>query len=200
MDFLKLVHDLEVIYGEFGYILIFIASVIESSPLGWITPGGFILAGGGFFAYSKTLSLFLVIVSGLLGTWVTPFVGYWIGRKTGMTMAKKFKLEKKVDKARRIIDRHGRLILTTSLLSNATRFWISYAAGMQRYDLKKFIFYSGITSLSWVSLWSMAGYLAGGERISIERTVARLQFMAWIILLLALISIYVSAKKEHKEL
>jgi membrane protein DedA with SNARE-associated domain len=199
MDFILLIDRLEAVYKDFGYFLIFSVNIIESSPLGWLVPGGFIQAGGGFFAYDKTLSLFLVIISGFLGTWITPCTAYILGQKTGIKIAKKLRQEKRVERAKRIINKHGKIILTTTLLSNTTKFWISYAAGMQNYNIKKFLFYSGITSLMWASLWTTAGYLAGGERVSIEKMVARLQFVAWAILFLAIISIYISIKKDYQE-
>lgn len=199
MDTLELIQKIEEIYRMPGYPLIFIGSFIEITPFGWTIPGGVILAVGGFFANGGPLSLFWVILSGWLGAWTTLLLAYAIGKKSGMYFVKKFKQEKKAEMAHTLLAKHGAVILSTSLLASLTRFWVAYVSGMESYDFLKFLFYSGAASLGWVSLMTVVGYLTGGERTSLEKAIAQLGILGWVLVIIALAAAYLAARKEFKK-
>lgn len=155
---------------------------------------------GGFFAYGNKLSLAKVIISGTLGMLVTFLAAYFLGRKTGISIAKKFRQEKYLQLAKRLLNKHGPVILTTSLLANLTRFWIAYTAGSQNFNIFKFIFYALTASLTWNSLLVVIGYLAGSERRHLQLGLAKLGIFSWSILLVALLILYIKTKKELKEI
>src|SRR3989304_4461371 len=139
METLVLIDKIENIYLSWGNILIFISSLIETSPMGFTIPGGFVVALGGFFSYGNKLNLAGVILSGTLGMLTTFLIAYVLGRKTGFSLAKKFHQQKYFELAKRLLENHGPIILTTSLLANITRFWIAYVAGSQKYRFFKFM-------------------------------------------------------------
>lgn len=190
---------LEVLYHDYGYILVFISNFIETSPLGWLIPGGILVALGGFFAYNGSLSLGWVLLSSSLGMIATFLTAYYLGHKTGMKIAKRFNQEKNAARAEKLLENHGGVILTTSLLANLTRFWISYVAGIKKYNLKLFIFYASIASLTWNALLITVGYLAGAEREKLESSVAQLGILAWVLLFIALGVIYWKVDTEFKK-
>jgi membrane-associated protein len=196
---MNILSSLEQIFTNWGYPLIFITSLIESSPIGWITPGNYILATGGFFAKnSPHLTFAGVVITGTLGTWITLLLAYILGKKTGDWLINKLKQERNAQKAKHMLTHHDAAILTTSLMANITRFWIAYVAGTQKYPLHKFIFYSFSASLTWVSLWASIGFMAAGERQNLEKSLTRLGLLGWILPVLALALIYYFNKKEYK--
>ena len=203
MPFTQALAVLEILYRDYGYALVFVSNFIETSPLGWLIPGGILVALGGFFAYSGELSLGGILLSSSLGMIATFLTAYYLGNKTGMKLAKRWNQEKNAERAEKLLENHGGVILTTSLLANLTRFWISYVAGIKRYSLKLFLFYASIASLTWNALLITVGYLAGAEREKLESSVARLGILAWILLFIALGVIYwkvdVEFKRENKE-
>ncbi|KKQ53409.1 MAG: DedA [Microgenomates group bacterium GW2011_GWC1_38_12] len=200
METLVLIDKIENIYLSWGNILIFISSLIETSPMGFTIPGGFVVALGGFFSYGNKLNLAGVILSGTLGMLTTFLIAYVLGRKTGFSLAKKFHQQKYFELAKRLLENHGPIILTTSLLANITRFWIAYVAGSQKYRFFKFMFYATAASLTWNSLLVTVGYLAGSERGQLESGLAKLGILSWGILLLTLGIIYIKTKKEFLEI
>lgn len=199
MEGLEALAITESIFERGGYLLIFLTSFVESSPFGWLTPGGLVLAIGGFFSGGGHLRLFYVILYGFLGTWLTQLLGYKLGQRYGMRIAKALNQEKNAERANRILQKQGAIVMTTTLTSNITRFWVSYVAGTKRYDQLKFIQYSGIASISWVLVWAVAGFLAGGERGNLEKLLPRLGMFSWILLLLTIVGIIWASKKEYEE-
>lgn len=164
-------------------------------------PGGLLTALGGFFAYSNpAINILTVIISGWIGMLSTLLLSYYLGSKTGMRIAKKLKQEKIAHRAEILLTKHGPIILTTSLLANLTRFWISYVAGTKRYDFKKFFIYAASASLVWSSLLVFAGYLAGTNKDRLESGLARLGIIAWVLLIVATGVIYWKSRQEYEEI
>ena len=199
MDLISLITTLENLFKLYGYPLVFVSSFIEITPLGWTIPGGTLLAIGGFFAFGGSISLLGIILSGWLGAWATFLLAYFLGYKSGYGLVKKLRIEKSSEKARVLLKKHGAVILTTSMLANLTRFAIAYVAGAQKYPFGKFFFYSGVASLTWVSLMVVVGYLAGSERQNLERGIVQLGIIGWLLFAVASGLIYWFNKKELRE-
>ncbi len=198
METLELINKLEHFYVVWGYPLIFVSSFIETTPFGWTIPGGSMIAMGGFFAYSQSISLFGVIIAAWLGQWSTFMFAYLIGHKSGTILISKLNQKENANKAKELLNKHGGAILTTSMMANFTRFWISYAAGAQKYNLAKFTFYSSAASLTWTSLMVVIGYIAGAQRIRLESGLAGLGIAAWLVIIATLAVVYWKSKKEYK--
>lgn len=199
MDTISFIQGLEAYYTLLGYPFIFLSAAVESSPFGWLMPGGAILSGAGFFSFRGTLRLANVVFAATLGTWCMLILAYALGARSGDYFIKKLRQQKNAKRASRLLKNHGGVILSTSLMANATRFWVSYVAGMNNYSLIKFSLYSLGASLTWSSLWSVLGYLAGTERVTLEKSLLRLGILAWLPLLIVFAIIYWSGKREYEE-
>jgi len=200
MDVLALINTLEVVYVFYGYTIVFLASLIEISPLGWTIPGGILLALGGFYSFSGQLSLLGILLFSWLGSWSTFILAYLLGNSTGYALVKKLKQEKNAAKAKVLLEKHGATILTTSMMANLTRFWVAYIAGAEGYSFLRFFFYSAIASLTWSSLMVVIGYLAGSERGKLEAGIAALGVLSWLIVIASMGIIFFLAKKEFNKI
>jgi len=198
MGTLELVQKLEAVYVLYGYSIVFFSSLIEITPMGWSIPGGALLAAGGFFAYSGKLSLLGVLVFSWLGAWLTFIFAYLLGSKVGYSLVKRLKQEENAQKAKALLEKHGGVILTTSMMANLLRFWTAFVAGAEDYSFFKFLFYSAAASLTWSSLMVVVGYLAGSERVQLESALAKLGVGAWVLFLLVGFAIYLRTKKEFR--
>lgn len=196
----EIINRLEIVYLNFGYLIVFLSALVEISPFGWTIPGGLIIAGGGFYSFSGRISFLTILVASWLGSWLTFLGAYLLGNKTGMWLVKKLRQEKNARRSEILLKKHGGVILTTSMMANLTRFWVAYVAGSQRYNALKFVFYSGAASLTWSSLMASVGYLAGSGRAKLEIGIARLGILGWVLLLVALGIIYWKTQKEFKTL
>src|SRR3989344_7698742 len=142
MDLLQTLDLLAVLFEQWGYPVIFVASLVEITPLGWAVPGGAILLIAGYLSNGNpNMPLVPIIIWGTLGTWIAFLLAYLLGRKTGMWLVEKLHQQKNANFAKSVLKNNGATILTTSMMANLTRFWISYIAGVEKYNLLKFNLY-----------------------------------------------------------
>lgn len=199
MDLTQIIAYLEEVFASLGLPLIFLASFVEISPLGWLLPGGTILAIAGFFAYGSEDLLAEIILAGWMGGWSTFVFAYILGIKYGMKLVETFDQEKNIKRAEKLLKKQGPAIMTTSMLASITRFWIAFVAGTNRFKFSTFMFYSGIASLTWSSLMVVVGYLAGRERHLLEESIRNTSIISWVMLGIVGLIIYRFIKKELKE-
>lgn len=200
MDLLQTLDTLALLFEQWGYPLIFLGSLIEITPLGWAVPGGAILLIAGYLSNgNQNLPLIPIIVWGTLGTWVAFILAYILGSKTGMWLVNKLNQQNNATLAKRVLKNNGPAILTTSMMANLTRFWISYIAGVEKYNLVKFNLYAFFASLSWVSMIVLLGYFAGYEKENLRKITSSIGVLAWVLLSIAMFVIFRSIKKEYKK-
>lgn len=199
MKLLQTLDLLATLFEKFGYPIIFSASLIEITPLGWAVPGGAILVVSGYLSNGNpNLPLVGTIIWGTLGTWVAFILAYQLGNKTGMWLVSKLRQEKNANFAKRILKNNGPVVLTTSMMANLTRFWISYIAGVEKYNLIKFNLYAFFASLSWVSMMVLLGYFAGFEKENLRYITKSIGVLSWVFLLIAIVVIVYVIRHEYK--
>lgn len=199
MELNRLIEFLGYYFDNYSNITIFISSFLEMSPIGWLVPGGAALAIGGFFANGKDPSaLMFLIFWGTMGSWLAFLLSYFLGKKSGMWLVKKLNQKKNAAFAKNLLENHGATILTTSMMANLTRFWISYIAGVESYKLTKFLTYSFVASFGWTLILVISGYVAGYERGNLEAAIGSIGIIGWIILALALFILQRSIRHEYK--
>lgn len=199
MDLLSLLDLLALLFEQWGYPIIFFTSLIEITPLGWAVPGGAILVIAGYLSNGNpNMPLIPIIVWGTLGAWIAFLLAYGLGRKTGMWLVDKLHQQKNARFAKSLLQKNGGVILTTSMLANLTRFWISYIAGVDKYSFLKFNLYALTSSLSWVSLMTLLGFFAGYEKENLKKLTSGIGILAWVFLALAMFVIYRSIKHEYE--
>lgn len=199
MDFVEIITQLENLYLNFGYLITFVGSFLEATPLAWVLPGGIFVAAGGFYAYDGNLSLVGILLAGFLGELISLGVAYLLGmKKIGL---KKYLNQEKISRqADLIFHKQGPFILTTSMLSGLTRFWVAYFAGFHRFSKRKFFAYSAIASFTWTSVTILIGYVAGTGRGNIEKGLKTLGTIGWIIPIIIIALIIWKIRKDYKQI
>lgn len=199
MDINLLLNSITTLFDKYGFLIIFFGSLIEITPLAWAVPGGAILVIAGYISNGdQQLPLIPVILIGTVGAWLAFLLSYFLGKKTGMWLVKKLHQEKNARFAKNLLHKNGAMILTTSMMANLTRFWVSYIAGVEKYNFWKFNLYAIMASLSWVSLMTLIGYFAGFGKENLKSVISGIGILAWLFLSLAIFVIYKSVKHEYK--
>lgn len=198
MDINQVLNIVTLLFEKFGYPIIFFGSLIEITPFGWAVPGGVILVIAGYLANGgQSLNLVSIILAGTFGAWLAFILAYLLGSKTGMWLVTKLHQEKSADFAKRVLKNNGAVILTTSMMANLTRFWISYIAGIEKMNFFKFNIYALVASITWVSLMTILGYFAGFEKEYLKQIVSSVGILAWVFLLIAIFVIVRAIKHEY---
>lgn len=199
MELVNLLNIISIVFEKWGILIIFIGSLVEITPFGWAVPGGVILALAGFLANNNQhLPIVPIIITGTFGAWIALVLAYILGKKTGMWLVDKLHQENNARFAKSLLQKNGGVMLTTSMLANLTRFWISYIAGVENYSFLKFNIYAFLASLSWVSVMTLLGFFAGYEKENLINITKSIGIITWGLLFIAIFVIYKAIKKEYK--
>ena len=139
-------------------------------------PSEVIMPLGGFYVFKGELNLYILIVSGLIGTVVGALPWYFLGKlvnekKLSNLIDKKGKFvgisSKDLDKSRLWFDKYGASLVFWGRLIPGVRTLISVPAGIELMPINKFLIWTSLGSLIWVIFLTSAGYLFGENYESI---------------------------------
>jgi membrane protein DedA with SNARE-associated domain len=190
--------QLQDLYGSSGYLIVFIAGILEASPVSWIIPFSFLIVMAGFIAASGDLDIVFVILLGVLGQWLSLGFAYYLGERKAAHLIQILKQEEYARKAGKVLRANKVSLLMTSLIAGITRFWVAYLAGHERHDFWEFMALSAAASFVWISLVAFAGYLAGYFGVAIEEAMTGLGIIGWGLIVTIAFTFY-HKLKHHEE-
>jgi membrane protein DedA with SNARE-associated domain len=149
-----------------GYIGIALLMLAENvfPPI----PSEVIMPLAGFTAAQGQLNIFLVVLSGSIGSLAGAAGWYYVGRSLGGDRVKHWAARhgrwmtihpRDVDRANDWFRRHGGAAVFFCRLIPAIRTLISIPAGVTRMPLLPFLLYSALGTVLWTALLAGAGYL-----------------------------------------
>ena len=179
---------------QIAYLTICLAMFLENiiPPI----PSELIMPLGGFFVYQQKLNFYILVFSGLLGTILGSLPWYYLGILVNEKRISNF-LDKKgkylgissndLNKSKRWFDRYGVSLVFWGRLVPGIRTLISVPAGIELMPIRKFLFWTTLGSLIWVSLLTYAGYFFGENYPIIETYLDQIKlFVKPILILIAL--------------
>ena len=175
----------------FAYLAIGLAMFLENiiPPI----PSEIIMPLGGFFVYQQKLNFYVLIFWGLFGTIVGSMPWYYLGKLVNEKKLETF-LEKKgkflgitssdLVKSKRWFDKYGVSLVFWGRLVPGIRTLISVPAGMELMPLRKFLIWTTLGSLIWVTLLTYAGFVFGENYKIIEIYIDQIKYFVKPILVL----------------
>ncbi|HYZ93190.1 MAG TPA: DedA family protein [Actinomycetota bacterium] len=150
--------------GDWGYLAIFVAMVLESACIP--IPSEITMPFGGLMAASGDLNLWLVglvgAVANLVGSWIAYAAGATGGRALVLRYGRYVRIRPHdLDRAEDWFKRYGDRAVFWSRLLPVVRTFISLPAGMARMELVRFSVYSFVGSLPWSLGLAYGGYALG---------------------------------------
>src|SRR4030095_7605224 len=133
----------------------------------FFVPSGGVLFTAGVFVATGGLQENLFIVCSLLiiASVLGNITGYWFGLKAGPLMYKRrdsrFFKRKHLDKAEAFYKKYGNIALATGLFFPIIRTFSPVVAGMIKLNFRRFVLFTFIGSVFWISTFVIAGYLVG---------------------------------------
>jgi membrane protein DedA with SNARE-associated domain len=152
--------------GRLGYIGIIGLMALESSI--FPVPSELVIPPAGYLAAKGEMNIFLVIITGTLGSLIGALfnylASYYLGRPFIIRYGKYFLIpEKKFEKIETYFRTHGEISTFTGRLIVVVRHLISLPAGLAKMDLMKFCIYTALGSALWVTILACIGYLVGNN-------------------------------------
>jgi membrane protein DedA with SNARE-associated domain/membrane-associated phospholipid phosphatase len=186
---LQTVDQILSLIGQYGYLIVFLGVMLEST--GVPLPGETILIAAGIMVQQGHLDLGDAIGFGILGAVVGDQIGYWVGREGGRPFVLKWGrylliTPERLGHAERFFDRHGGKAVFLARFVAGLRVFGALIAGMSRMPWRKFVFYNALGGASWATAAVLVGYFVGGSLDLVERWAGRASVLLFILLTLTL--------------
>lgn len=158
--------SIQSIIDAFGYVGIILVMAAENvfPPI----PSELVMPFAGFMARGGTFNLWLVILSGMLGSVIGALILYYFGAWANETMIRRFLRrwgryafvsEDDLDVSLDFFNRYGEIVIFFGRLIPLVRSLISIPAGMARMPLPTFLFFTVLGTTLWSAFLTYMGWL-----------------------------------------
>ena len=153
--------------GVYVYLgLWFVVFAETGLAVGFFLPGDSLLVVSGLFAAAGKLNVAFVLLAFFLGSVLGDSTGYWTGRFMGKTLfnresSRLFK-PSRVEKAHAFFEKYGVKTVILARFVPIVRTFAPLVVGAAEMSYAKFLAFSVIGGLLWISSMVLAGYFLGG--------------------------------------
>jgi membrane protein DedA with SNARE-associated domain len=145
----------------------------------------------GFDVYQGHLSLFGIIVFGVLGDMIGASIayaiGYWGREELVERHGNKLHISKsRLDRAHRWFDRYGAPVIVVSRCIPFARAAFPYAAGVARMGYARFLIFATIGSIVWITAFGVLGNAVGSSWQSWRHNLEYVDYAAAVLLVVAI--------------
>jgi undecaprenyl-diphosphatase len=158
--------------SSYGYLIVFLLVGIES--FGIPVPGETALITAAAFGALGRLNIYGVVAVATAGAILGDNAGYWIGKKGGMALVRKYGSylhldEKKIEKMHGFFERHGPKTIFLGRFISLLRCWAAVLAGVARMPYGTFMFWNALGGIIWATIFGTLGYFFGKNLPLLER-------------------------------
>lgn len=187
--------------GRLGYAGVILLMALESSFVPF--PSEVVVPPAGYLASLGQMNIFLVILSGIIGSILGSLLNYWIASRFGRDFLLKYSKyffinAEKFAKFEVFFNTHGEITTFVGRLIPVIRQYISFPAGLVRMNLKKFIFYTGLGAAIWCTVLAYVGYFVGNNIDIIKENIDHIMYFIFPALILLVIIYVVVYKYRNK--
>ena len=163
-------------------------------------PSEIIMPLGGFFVYQQKLNFYILVFWGLLGTIAGSIPWYFLGKLVNEKRLSNF-LDKRgkylgitsddLAKSKLWFDKYGVSLVFWGRLVPGIRTLISVPAGMELMPFKRFLVWTSLGSLLWVTLLTYAGYVFGENYHIIDTYLDKIKYFVKPIIFLIFLYFFI---------
>jgi membrane protein DedA with SNARE-associated domain/membrane-associated phospholipid phosphatase len=196
-------HD--TIYGlisSYGYLVVFLLVGIES--FGVPLPGETALITASAFAAMGRLNIYFVISAAAAGAILGDNAGYWVGKKGGMALIRRYGSyvrldEAKINRMHGFFEKHGSRTVFIGRFISLLRSWAAALAGVAQMPYGTFMLWNALGGITWASIFGVLGYIFGRNLPRLERYIGQASMaaalLAALVVTLALVARWFSANR-----
>src|SRR3989475_12857708 len=150
--------------ASYGYVVLFFLVGLES--LGLPLPGETALVTAAAFAALGHLSIYGVVATAVAAAVIGDNGGYWIGRKGGIALVRRYGRflhlnEAHLERARHFFGRHGPPTVFMGRFIALLRTWTAVLAGAAQMPYGRFMLYNALGAVCWAGVVGALGYVFG---------------------------------------
>jgi len=184
----RLLHFLEPLYANFGYLVIVLGAFFERSIfVGLIVPGDVIIALGGVYASQGKLSVVWVATLGALAALCGESTGYWLGRKQGVKLLRQLpylnRFEKRLGEAEAFFAKRGGWTVAVGRYATAAGAFVPFVAGLSRMSYPRFLLFDVPAVIVWAVAITWFGYAFGNHLDFIDKVLSRFGLTILVLLI-----------------
>lgn len=170
--------------ASYGYVLLIVLVGLES--FGIPLPGETALVTAGAFAANGRLNIAFVIAAAAAGAILGDNAGYWLGRKGGIPLIRRYGRRVGLDDAKLarvqgFFDRHGAKTVFIGRFIALLRSWAAALAGVARMPYHTFTLYNALGGVTWAALFGTLGYVFGRNLPLLEHYVGRVSVVIVVV-------------------
>ena len=145
---------------HYGLAFLFTIVALESAGV-WV-PGETALIAAGVLASNGRLSIAAVIAVAAVGAILGDNVGYWIGRRYGRRILRRFRwLDALLPRAERFFRRHGGKAVFLARFVAGVRVTGAWMAGISRMSWWRFLVWNAAGGIAWAAAVGLVAYYLG---------------------------------------
>lgn len=149
-------------YLNYGYLVVFIAAIIEGALfINWYLPGSVVIVLGVVFAKDASLNVILVIAFITLGFLLTAVMNYFLGSFGWYRLFMKLGLKAPMDRAKIKMEKYGLPVIFGTYFHPNMGALAATSAGILKLPFVIFFLYSLSALVLWNTLWGVAVYFFG---------------------------------------
>ena len=176
--------------SKYGYLGLFAGLVLEG--MGIPLPSEVFYAAAGLLVGTGDMNFWIALSVAVFANTLGNYIGYSIGRSaskvTLTTVGPKMGASPKaLHKAERWFQRHGPIVVLLSRWIGPIRAATILLAGITRLDVRVFLVYSFLGSLTWGGVWMYVFYLLGPRWRQVMGAAERLSSEFWVLTLVLLV-------------
>jgi membrane protein DedA with SNARE-associated domain len=191
----RLGETIQNIIRSLGYIGIVLVMAAENifPPI----PSELVMPLAGFMAREGTFNIWLVILTGMLGSVIGALVLYYLGAWANETVIRRFVRrwgryalisESDLDVSLGYFNRYGEVVIFFGRLIPLVRSLISIPAGMNRMPLPKFLFFTMLGTTLWSAFLSFMGWILQANWELVVGYIEQYQRVVLVLIALAVLA------------
>jgi membrane protein DedA with SNARE-associated domain len=186
--------------SSIGYTGVLILMTLESAALP--VPSEVVMSFAGYLAYQGIFNIYLITLIGAIGCTAGSIISYYVGLKYGRSAIEKYGKyalirSHHMDLAEKWFLKYGDKAVFFSRLLPVVRTFISFPAGIGRYDIRKLIIFSFVGSLPWCFALAYVGFSLGPFWKNIIGLFDKLDIL--IVLAMSIIAAYVIIENSRNK-
>lgn len=201
---------LDLLGGYVYFGLWFIVFAETGLAVGFFLPGDSLLVVSGLMSrtYPNDLNIILVLLAFFLGSVIGDSTGYWIGRGMGKTLFNResswvFK-PSRVQKAHEFFEKYGVKTVVLARFIPIVRTFAPLVVGAAEMPYSRFLPFSVIGGLLWISSMVLAGYFLGSAienafGIKLEQHIEKVVILVIFLSILPPIIEFIKHKMRHRK-